>query len=212
VACRVICISPTEGGAGHEVAALVGERLGFRLVDEAIVARAAQQAGVEADLVADVEARKSLLHRLLEDLGSSSGVSTLAVGGGFVPPVDDKPTSDELRALIREAIDETASQGDAVIVAHAASFALGERPDVLRVLVTASPQTCSRRVAAIRGCSQEEAAAAVRSSDAARASYLQRFYGVSAERPSHYDLVVNTDRLTPEQAAALVVAAAGAGT
>jgi len=46
----------------------------------------------------------------------------------------------------------------------------------------------------------------------ARASYLQRFYGVSAERPSHYDLVVNTDRLTPERAAALVVEAATATT
>jgi hypothetical protein len=209
VARRVICISPTEGGAGHEVAALVGERLGLRLVDEAIVARAAEQAGVEPDVIADVEARKSLLHRLLEDLGSSTGVSSLAVGGSFVPPVDDKPTSDELRALIREAIEEAAAQGDAVIVAHAASFALANRDDVLRVLVTASPQTCSRRVAATRGCSEDEAAAAVKSSDAARASYLQRFYGVSAERPSHYDLVLNTDRLTPEQAAALVVAAAG---
>jgi Cytidylate kinase-like family len=208
VAHRVICIAPTEGGAGHEVAALVGERLGLRVVDEAIIARAAEQAGVEPEVVADVEARKSRLQRVLEDLGSSTGVSTLAVGGGFVPPVDEGPTSDELRELIRAAIEETAAQGDAVIVAHAASYALAGRDDVLRVLVTASPDTCSQRVAKTLGCSEEDAAAAVKSSDASRANYLERFYGVSAERPSHYDLVVNTDRLTPEQAAALVVAAA----
>jgi cytidylate kinase len=200
---RVVCISTTDGAAGEEVAALVADRLGFRVVDEAIVARAAQEAGVEPEVIADVERRKSLLHRLLEDLGSGSGVSTLAVGGGFVPPIDDKPTSDELRQLIREAIEETAAQGDAVILAHAASHAL-------RVLVTASQQTCIQRVADLRRCSEADAEAAVKSSDAARASYLQRFYGVSAERPSHYDLVVNTDRLTPERAAALVVEAATA--
>jgi cytidylate kinase len=205
---RVVCISTADGAAGDEVAALVANSLGFRVVDEAIVARAAREAGVEADVVADVEKRKTLLHRLLEDLGSGSGASTLAVGGGFVPPIDDKPTSDELRQLIREAIEETAAQGDAVILAHAASHALADRDDILRVLVTASRQTCIRRVADLRGCSEADAAAEVKSSDAARASYLQRFYGVSAERPSHYDLVVNTDRLTPERAAALVVEAA----
>jgi cytidylate kinase len=205
VAYRVVCISTTDGAGGEEVAALVGERLGFRVVDEAIVAHAAQEAGVEPEVVADVEQRKSLLHRLLEDLGSSSGVSTIAVGGGFVPPLDDRPTSNELRLLIRTAIEETAAGGNAVIVAHAASFALADRDDVLRVLVTASPGWRTRRVAAARSCSDDDAARAVKDADAARASYLQRFYGVSAEQPSDYDLVVCTDRLTAEQAAALVV-------
>src|SRR5262245_32028978 len=207
---RVVCISTTDGAAGEEVAALVADSLGFRLVDEAIVARAAQEAGVELDVVADVEQRKSVLHRLLEDLGSSSGVSTLAVGGGFVPPLDDKPTSDELRQLIRAAIEETAARGDAVIVAHGASFALADRDDVLRVLITASTGPRTERVAAARSCSEGDARRALKDSDAARADYLQRFYGVSPEEPSHYDLVLCTDRLAPEQAAALVVQAASA--
>ena len=208
MAYRVVCISANDGAGSAEVAAEVGRALGFRVVDEAIVARAAEQAGVEAHVVASVEERKSLLHRLLEDLGSSTGVSSLAVGGGFIPPGDDRPTSEELRAVIRAAIEETADRGDAVIVAHAASFALAERNDVLRVLVTASPASRAARVAADRGCSDDEAARAVKDSDAARASYLERFYGVSPELPSHYDLVVCTDRLSPEQAAALVVHAA----
>ena len=41
-------------------------------------------------------------------------------------------------------------------------------------------------------------------SDAARADYLERFYGVEPELPTHYDLVVNTDVLTVEQAAAAI--------
>ena len=208
MAYRVVCISASDGAGSAEIAAHVGRELGFRVVNEAIVARAAEQAGVEAEVVAGVEERKSLLHRLLEDLGSGTGVSSLAVGGGFVPPVDDRPTSEELRSLIRAAIDETADRGDAVIVAHAASFALAERDDVLRVLVTASAASRAARVAVSRGCSDDEAARAVKDADAARANYLERFYGVSPELPSHYDLVVCTDRLSPERAAALVVQAA----
>jgi sulfur carrier protein ThiS len=208
---RVVCISGTEGAEGDAVARLVADGLGFLLVDEAIVARAAQAAGVEPEVVADVELRKSFLKRLLDDLGSSAGVSALAVGGGFIPADDELPPSDELRVLIRAAIEETAARGDAVIVAHAASIALGERDDVLRVLVTGSADVRRRRLIEASGLSEEEAAAALKASDAGRASYLRTFYGVSDERPTHYDLVVNTDRLTPAAAASLVVEACEAG-
>ena len=38
-----------------------------------------------------------------------------------------------------------------------------------------------------------------------RRDYLKRFYELDEELPTHYDLVVNTDVLTLEQAAGLVV-------
>ena len=40
--------------------------------------------------------------------------------------------------------------------------------------------------------------------DAGRADYLKRFYGVDEESPTQYDLVINTDVLSLEQAADLV--------
>ena len=49
----------------------------------------------------------------------------------------------------------------------------------------------------------------MKEADAARADYLRRFYGVSTETPTQYDLVVNTDVFGSERAAALVAAAAG---
>ena len=48
----------------------------------------------------------------------------------------------------------------------------------------------------------------VRDSDAGRADYFQRFYGIERELPTHYDLVVNTEALTPDEAADVIVAAA----
>ncbi len=94
-------------------------------------------------------------------------------------------------------------------MAHAASHALGVRPDVLRVLVTASPDVRRARVADERGLSEKDAARAVARSDAARADYIERFYGMTSELPEHYDLVVSTDRLSVDEAVAIVVLAAG---
>jgi cytidylate kinase len=112
-----------------------------------------------------------------------------------------------VRALIRETIEQTAAKGNVVIVAHAASHALPQGPDALRVLVTASPETRAKRLAEVEGVDESDAARAVKDSDAARRDYLKRFYGVE-ELPTHYDLVVNTDGLTFDQAADLVLAAA----
>ena len=208
---RVIAISRTAGAGAEAVARAVASKLGFRYVDEDVVARAAAMQDVDPELVADVEARKPLLVRLLRDLGSSAERYAYPM---FVPTSRETggtgATSDDVRALIREAVHELAGQGELVIVAHAASMALMDRDDVLRVLVTASEEVRARRVAADDGMSVDEAAKAVRSSDRARADYFKRFYEIDRELPTHYDLVVNTDRMTPDGAAGLVTAAAAA--
>jgi cytidylate kinase len=202
----VVCISRPDGAAAGEVATYVADQLGFRLIDEDIVTRAAVEAGVDHEVVADVERRKSALTRLIEGFGSASTGTGYMVAPASTAP--GQPASDELRGLIRSVIEETAAAGSAVIVAHAASLALAGRDDVLRVLVTASAQTRAQRLASTPGIDEKQAARAIKQSDAGRADYIKRFYSVNAELPTHYDLVINTDRLTPEDAARLIVEAA----
>ena len=115
------------------------------------------------------------------------------------------PARDALRDFIRAVIWEAGERGDAVIVTHAASYALAGRTDVLRVLITASPETRARRLAEAKGCSESDAAKAIARGDAGRADYLKRFYDIDAELPTHYDLVINTDRFDAEAAAELIV-------
>ena len=204
---RVVCVSGPDGAYMREVARGLAGRLGFVLVDEEIVLRAAAEAGLEPEVVASAEARRSFLERALGGLGSNLDGATLTGAGGLAIP--DFPLSEELRGLIRSAIEETADRGDVVIVAHAASHALASRADVLRVLVTASPSVRRPRIATERDLSDKEAARFAEKSDAGRADYLKRFYGAPSELPTQYDLVVNTDRLSPTDAVGVVALAAG---
>ena len=200
VACRVVCISHATGAGGEEVGRLVAERLGFLYVDDDIVARAAARGGISPADVADAERRKPLVSRLLEALAQSSEVGASA----YVDGVD----SDNVRALIRETIERTAARGKAVIVAHAASHLVEAGDEALRVLVTASPATRAGRLGDEEGLDPAKAVRAVKDSDAGRRDYLRRFYDVDEELPTHYDLVVNTDALSVELAAELVIRAA----
>jgi uncharacterized protein len=206
VTCTAVCISHAAGAGGEEVGRLVAERLGFLYVDEDIVARAAARGGVQAAEVASEERRKSLAARVLEAI--AQGGDAWAIGGSIPMGAGEELSSDDIRVLIRETIEQTAARGNAVIVAHAASHAVRPGPAVLRVLVTASPDTRATRVADAEGLDQARAARAVKDSDAGRADYLKRFYDVGEELPTHYDLVFNTDTLSAEQAAELVSRAA----
>jgi cytidylate kinase len=118
------------------------------------------------------------------------------------------PSGEDLRTLIREVIRDVAEEGDVVIVAHAASMALAGRKDVLRVLVTASSETRARRVAETRKVHTRQAVKVIKDEDAARDDYLARFYSVDREVPTYYDLVVNTDVISPDRAADLLLLAA----
>jgi hypothetical protein len=214
VAAQVVCISLTTAALGEQIGQLVAERLSFRYVDEQVIERAAQLARVDPALVAAVERRQPLLRALMEKLAAARDLigPALAVGApvftGFPERQVHHAKPDDLRLLIRAAIHELAGHGQAVIVAHAASMMLANRPDVVRVLVTASAETRARRLVAAQGIAAEAAAEAIAASDRNRRDYFRLFYDIAQEQPTHYDLVVNTDVLTPEQAAEVIVCAA----
>jgi hypothetical protein len=201
---RVVCISHSTGAWGEEIGRLVAERLGFLYIDDEIVARAAAMGGIGPEEVADEERRKSFAARVLDAIAQGGS----DFGSSIPLRIGEELNSDDVRALIRETIERTAARGNAVIVAHAASYAVTQGQEVLRVLVTASPHVRADRVGAAEGLDQARAERAVKDSDAGRRDYLRRFYDVDNELPTHYDLVVNTDVLLVEQAAELVSQAA----
>jgi cytidylate kinase len=132
----------------------------------------------------------------------SEGTATPRLASG--ERARSSPTDADLRVLITDALRSFAERGSVVIVSHAASFAL-TGGEALRVFVTASDDTRARRVSEATG---GDGARQIRREDGARADYLKRFYSIDRELPTHYDVVINTDALTPEKAAEVIAAAA----
>ena len=199
----MICISRVTGSGGDEIGRLVAEELGFLYVDDEIIARAAEKGGVSPGDVADAQRRKSLLHRVLESLGSDLGAEASALSQ---PPPELR--DDSLQRLVVDVVEELAGKGNVVIAAHGASFVLAGVPDVLRVHVTASPEVRADRLSASAGLDRKTALKSIRDSDRSRTDYLSRFYTIESEQPTHYDVVLNTDRLRTTEAAEIVARAA----
>lgn len=197
---RVVSISRTLAAGGEEIGRLVANDLGFRYVDDEIIVRAAEHAGVAPETVAEVEHSQSLIGRVIEGM-LTGGMAEM----GHIP-------NDVLRTsyqnLIQQVILETAERGQVVFVAHGASIPLAGLSGLLRVLVTASATVRAERLMGVSNMGEREAKRAVQDSDREREDFFRRFYNLRQELPIHYDLVVNTDRLDVPRAARLIMTAA----
>jgi len=199
--CKVISISRALGAGGEEIGRDVATRLGFRFVDEEIVAGAAQKAGVSPETIEKAERTPPLIDRILQFMGTSA-----VEPAGYVPA--HVPTSPAYEALIEQVVRETAAQGNVVIVAHGASIPLAGQPGVLRVLVTGSSASRAARLSKTGSIDDRKARRAIEDSDRQRREYLQRFYNIRIELPTHYDIVVSTDALDLASAAHIITSAA----
>jgi len=183
---RAIALSQVDGAGGESIGRELAQQLGFSYLNEAIVAQVARDHGVDPAIVVEAERRKSFFIRVAE---------MAARGGVDVAPDPSLYVADEtdtVLSLIRDTLRDAADRGSVVLVAHAACYACADRPDVLRVGVTAPLPARASRVASAFGITD-------------KASYLKRVYGVGRESPTDYDVVLNTERLAPDAAVGLIL-------
>ena len=160
------------------------------------------------------EQRQSLIRRLISSIAFAEPAGRHAAGILRRLPeaalAIGQTLEERLRALIREVIEEVANEGQAVIVAHAASMALAGREGVLKVLVTASPERARRAAGLGRAGSSCGAAEGGRAHLGPGAGRL--FPAVLRPRPRSCrptTIWSSTPRqCAPEQAVDLIVAAA----
>ena len=205
---RVITIARQVGTLGEDVARLVADDLGYHLLDYRLVQAAAEEAGVSTETIAESEHRPSFFTRILEALARNPAGPA---SGQWIEPIDMSGTplltSADYRDLVTQVVEDYARQGDVVFLGHGAQFTLANHPDVVRVLITGSPEARARRVMAGMACSEEQANEVIQRTDSERCHYFKDYFGADWLSPATYDLTVNTDHLNPSQASDLIVSA-----
>ena len=205
---RIVAIARPVGTAGEEIAQLAAEKLGFRFFDYQVVQTAAQEAGVSPETVSEAEHTPSLLTRILEALARNPSMPVAAWADPVPLATSPLLTSTEYRRFIEDVIRDLAEQGEAVLIGHGAPMVLQGRSDTLKVLTSGSVEQRAERIAAGMNVDVGTAQKTVVKTDAERQDYFNRFYNRSWLAVENYDLCLNTDRLTPDQAATLIAQAA----
>jgi len=182
-------ISRDKGAGGHQVADLVGQKLGWQVFDRQIVDA--------------VSARTQMRQQLVENLDEKTR------GGleDFLRQVLTREIgSTDYMVHLRQVLLTLGQQGDVVIVGRGSEYILPAQFG-LRVRMVAPFEVRAERIARADGLTLDAAQALVARVDQERKDFIHGQFQKDAYDPLNYDLVVNTGALTVERTAEIVLAA-----
>jgi cytidylate kinase len=185
----VITMSHQMGAGGPEIGMKLGQKLGFRYVDQDLVLDVARRYGVAEDKLSHLDESKPTLFERF-----------------------DTETRYYITILQTSLLD-FAELDNAVLMGRGGQWLLRGIPHVLRVRVIAPfdirVKRWIKRTAEMTGETPTQRAAAdlVRRDDAEKAGRMRYLYEVDLADPMLYDLTISTERLTYDAAVEMIQAA-----
>jgi cytidylate kinase len=195
----IITIEREFGAGGSELAAALGARLGWRVVDRSIVPAVAARLAVDEEAVA---ARDEHAPGLLERIGTTilrTSPEIISVAPDRALP-DPETVADAARAVLRD----EAERPPVILVGHGASVLFRDRPGTLHVRLAAPLATRVARICPRVGCDGRAAASLAQRVDADRASYVRRYFRADWQDPLLFHVQLNTGLVEIAEAAALI--------
>lgn len=212
----IITISRQYGSGGDEIAARVCELLGYRMFDKHLISQAAADAGLSEqemlDFSEDSHKIRSFLDRLLgrEPVVARMRIWKESETGEKI--AEESQVSETVALdLVQKAIRTACKQGNLVIVGRGGQALLRDCPGTLHVRIEAPLEERIQRLKGQLKEARQEYRADIESRratqdiiqahDDASADYVARFYQADWNDPMLYHIVINTGRMSVEQAA-----------
>lgn len=195
----IITINRECGTGGREIAYLLGEKLGLKVYDRAILDSIAEQFDMTIENIERVKAQKtnwwSDFCRFYQQFGAASHTSST------------KPEATPLSVYYAEArvLRELAAQESCIIIGRAGFHVFRDDPDALHMLIIADKDYRIARMAAKYNLSSEEAEALIDNIDYKRDTFVKTVANTSRYDARNYDFVFNVSGLTPEKVVSFLV-------
>lgn len=184
---RVLTVAREFGSGGGSIAKRIAERLGWRLLDSALIEAIANTAHVDPNVVSDFDEHvESWLARM-----NRQAMRSTALAGGLIPEENSTFDPDTMLALTRQIVEQAHADGGCVIVGRGAQCILQQKPDAFHVFVYARVRDRVQRLRSRLepGVNVEQRIHAV---DAERRHYLQQNFGETWSNPHLYDLMISS--------------------
>lgn len=185
-----VTISREAGAGGGEIARLVGEKLGWKVLDKEIVEFMAERFRVDRNILDSLDETKS--NWIQETLGAL---------------LDHRLISqDAYVAYLGRMMMLAAYQGRVVLVGRGGQFFLPSAA-VVAVRIVAPEADRVRHVGEAAGRGEEEARELMNEIEEGRDEFVRRYFRKDITQPDLYDLIINSSSFGFEGSAELIVAA-----
>lgn len=203
----LVTVAALYGSAGSVIGPRVAERLGVAFLDRAIPEGAARLLGPDEAVVDVDEQPRTGLDRLTAGLGR---LSTITGGAGGTHERLDI-VEGEVRGRVEEFLAD-ASRAGGVALGRGGMVILRSVPWALHVHLGGPRDSRITQAMSLEGSDRATAEARQQAEDRGRISYVRRVYGVDAEDPAWYHLMLDSTAIDHDTCIELIVAAAVART
>jgi len=176
----VVSISRSSGSGGKEVAMALAEKLGARFFDKEILTEAARQSGLNPDLFAENDEKRT-----------SSFLYSVVMG----QKMESLPIGHRIFMAQFETIQKLAQEDSCVFLGRCADYALRESPELVTVFVNAPMEERIKRVMQVEGLDEKKAKAFVSKTDKNRSGYYNFYSGRRWGDIANYNLCIDTSVL-----------------
>lgn len=203
-----ITISREVGTGGRTVGRKLAEKLGVRYCDKDLIRKLKEMFGLnEAEIERVKGQKKNWLSDLFSRISPEFG-SEMFIPKGVEYPTD--VTSEEIFSYESQILTSLAEESSCVIAGRSGFFVLKDHPNKFDVFIHASKANRIARVMRRQELSEKEAEEVIDYVDKARENYIQRYASTSRYDLRNYDLVLNMDYLSEDEAVELILKAISA--
>ncbi|HUB34349.1 MAG TPA: cytidylate kinase-like family protein [Bryobacteraceae bacterium] len=199
---RAITVSREYGSGGGAVARILGKRLGWQVVDNAVVADIARSADANPNVVRlHEESVDAWFHRIMKALWRGGYMGAVARSDA------EACDADAIARLWHRVIEESGAIGNCVTVGRGGQCLLQRNPDAFHAHIYAPMHDRMERLKSREPAGTDLAAAAL-DSDRQRSGYIRHYFDQDWRNPHLYHLMLCSS-IGLERAADTILCAAG---
>lgn len=203
----VITISREVGSGGRTVGRKLAKKLGVRFCDKQLIRELVDMFGLNEGEIERIKGKKqNWLEDLFSRISPEFGSEMFIPRGLEEPPV---VTSNEIFECEKQIIRSLAEESSCVIAGRSGFFILKDHPNKLDVFIHASRKKRIERVMRRQELTEKKAEEVIDYVDKARDNYIQKFASTSRYDLRNYDLVLNMDFMTEDEAVDCILKAIG---
>lgn len=195
----IITISREAYCGGDEFAKELAEKLGFKLYNREIIARASEKSGIHEDHFefAEKKPTNSVLYSVVMGMYSSRGAYV---------KLDDVFTDDKIYKVQAEIIRDMAKDGNCIFVGRCSDYILRNNENCINIFLRGDMEDRIKNAMSQDGVTEAEAKKLVSRSDKKRRSYYNYYTNREWGNITNYDISLNLSKLTEEKAVEVITA------
>lgn len=191
----IINVGRQIGSGGGEIARILADKFGCRLLDKELLNLAAKESGFSEKFFEQNDEQRGFLKSLFHMHAPFVGDSNM---------YRNNFSEENLFLFQSEAIKKAASEGSCVFVGRAADYILRDEPNAISIFITADIESRIENVSKRMGIDKNAARKYIDDKEDERSKYYNYYTGKKWGHASSYDLCVDSSILGIEQTAEFI--------